>query len=107
STNDVPQGKIDATLDEDAGKSDNQVNFIAYFMRFLHLGKKPSGRGVNTLVIDFINRFKQLNILKTGGPSSLGGRKLGSTGLVRSVATQLAMELRKIYHNGTLELQEQ
>ncbi|KAF8925107.1 hypothetical protein BGZ47_003474 [Haplosporangium gracile] len=107
STDGVPQNKTDAILDEVADKSDKQVNIIACFMLFFLSGKKPTGRGASALVIDFINQLEQLNILRTGGPTSLGGRKLRSIELVRSVATQLAGGLRKIYHNVTLELQEQ
>lgn len=97
----------DTTVDEDAGKTDKQVTFLRIFSRYLHSGKMPTGRGNSTSVIQFTERLKQLDLLGTQALTSFGGLKLRSTELIRSVAAQLAVELKKIYRNGTLELQEQ
>ncbi|KAF8927589.1 hypothetical protein BGZ47_002061, partial [Haplosporangium gracile] len=95
STNDEPQDQTDTTVDEDAGKSDKQVNFSVCFLRYLHLGRMPTGGRESALAIELIERLKRLNLLGTQASTSFGGRKLRSTELVRSVAAQLAVELKK------------
>ncbi|KAF8947755.1 hypothetical protein BGZ47_007997 [Haplosporangium gracile] len=103
----VAKEVTDTTVDEDAGKSDKQVNFVACFLRYLHSGRVLTGRGDGALVIEFIERLKQLSLFGTQAPASFGGQKLRSTELVKAVAAQLAVEFKKMYRNGALELQEQ
>jgi hypothetical protein len=58
--------------------------------------------------MEFNTRLKQLKILELGDQELMkDGPEYTPTFIVRSVATQLAAELKRVYHHGTYELQEQ
>ncbi|KAF9270972.1 hypothetical protein BGZ88_007106, partial [Linnemannia elongata] len=63
---------------------------------------------VGQSVMEFITRLKQLKILESRDQALMkDGPEYTPASIVRSVATQLAVELKRIYHHGTYELQEQ
>lgn len=107
--------------DDDDHKLDQQEAFIGCFMRYLYSGKTPaasytgastasSGKAskVGESVMEFITRLKQLKILESRDEALMkDGPEYTPASIVRSVATQLAVELKRIYHHGTYELQEQ
>ncbi|KAF8949579.1 hypothetical protein BGZ46_005088 [Entomortierella lignicola] len=88
-------------------KDDKQEQFLASFLRFLYSGNFPSQTGVAKVANLFIKRLTTLNLLTPRNRSELNVLKeFNPTNLVRSAATQLAVELKKIYKNESCELQE-
>ncbi|KAK3833856.1 MAG: hypothetical protein JOS17DRAFT_789217 [Linnemannia elongata] len=70
--------------------------------------KVSTASRVGYIVMEFISRLKQLKILeRRDQPLMMDGPEFTPSSLVRSVATQLGAELKKMYHHGTYELQEQ
>ncbi|KAF9997934.1 hypothetical protein BGZ79_008380 [Entomortierella chlamydospora] len=83
--------------------------FLAAFLRYIYSGNYPTDRGVGKLVIGFIGRLQELgmhtplrerDVIRQSTPFRPGD-------LVRSVSVQLAVELKKLYRDGVVKLQNQ
>ncbi|KAF9997128.1 hypothetical protein BGZ80_006214, partial [Entomortierella chlamydospora] len=106
-SNNLNVGEQNTNAGDFDDKGDKQEQFLASFLRFLYSGNFPSQTGVAKVANLFIKRLTTLNLLTPRSRSELNvPKEFNPTCLVRSVATQLAVELKKIYKNGSYELQE-
>ncbi|KAG0220866.1 hypothetical protein BGW42_008610, partial [Actinomortierella wolfii] len=83
---------------DDDGVAGYGSYFFQSFMAFLHSGRLPRKKEV----LIFIRRLQDLRILPTQvNPMASPGKPMfPSTHLVRSVATQLAVEMQRLYTDG-------
>jgi len=88
---------------------DETEKFIQCLMRHIYSGNHPIGQGIGPKVSAFIKRLEELDLHKPRDRSLLNQKDdyYYTSHLVRSVATQLAMELQKMYTDGTIELRDQ
>jgi hypothetical protein len=106
-----PKGQDDEDEDEDednctdSGKGSVQERFLLSFLTYLYSGNYPRATGVGKVVNNFINRLQDLG-LHTPRPRSAINVSMPFTPsvLVRSTATQLSTELKKMYRNGSHDL---
>ncbi|KAF9536415.1 hypothetical protein EC957_011042 [Mortierella hygrophila] len=97
------------TLDDDEGTSDRHVQFIGCFMRYLYSNNYPRNTGTGIVVNRFIERLEQMKLHKSVRIRGSIDKKpeLSSGELVRSASVQLAVEMKKIYWHGSVQLLEQ
>ncbi|KAF9104945.1 hypothetical protein BGX27_009866 [Mortierella sp. AM989] len=111
-------GSYELDDDDETSKQDhledisgNQHAFIFMVMRCLYARKFPDKNERSKVALNvenFIKRLQELNLLD----NTINRGKIvkempyPASSLLRSVSTQLMVELRKIYRNGTLELVE-
>ncbi|KAF9109298.1 hypothetical protein BGX27_007769 [Mortierella sp. AM989] len=90
--------------DEDNGS--DQIQFISMLMRFLYSGNAPRTARVGKVVNKFIQRAKQLGLLDTRdmGPDAYENAPYNGIALLRTVASQLSAECKRMYRDGSVEL---
>ena len=94
--------------DNDLGeKNDKQLNFLTSLVRYLYSGNYPKNQGTGVAVNKFIARLEEMGLLIKGDRYALNTETAYKpTDLTRSVACQLYVELKRIYRNGSFELQK-
>ena len=94
--------------DNDLGeKNDKQLNFLMSLVRYLYSGNYPKNQGTGVAVNKFIARLEEMGLLAKGDRYALNTETAYTpTDLTRSVACQLYVELKRIYRNGSFELQK-
>ncbi|KAF9542693.1 hypothetical protein EC957_001748 [Mortierella hygrophila] len=97
------------TLDDAEDTSDRQVQFIGCFMRYLYSNNYPRNTGIGIVVNRFIERLEQMKLHKSVRIRDSIDKKpeFSSSELVRSASVQLAVEMKKIYWHGSVQLLEQ
>lgn len=89
------------------GNGDKQEQFLAALLRYLYSGNYPKRQGVGNVVNTFIIRLEDLMLLNKGDRSAIRTTMAYKpSDLVRSVASQLSVELKRIYRKGSYELHE-
>ena len=99
--------------DEDGGDEDDapaSSAFLGAFLRCLYSGNAPSDAGVGKLVAGFMKRLEDLRLYQPPPPERdrwvRHKTPFSPSDLLRSISTQLASELLKMYCHGTIEMQE-
>ncbi|KAF9998138.1 hypothetical protein BGZ79_008186 [Entomortierella chlamydospora] len=99
----------DTDMDDEDANPNKYVNFLRCLMTYLHSGNYPNRTaGVTADVTKFIQRLQQLGV-HTPTRSSAAIRQqtvFPSSIVVRSVASQLAAELKRMYTQGSHQLVE-
>ncbi|KAF9574621.1 hypothetical protein EC968_006036 [Mortierella alpina] len=89
------------------GKENSTMKFVSALMRYVYSGKQPKATGVGPMVSAFIRRLEQLGIWARNNSSTPPSQpEYRPTDLVRSVASQLSFEIRKMYRQGTYEISD-
>jgi hypothetical protein len=102
------QSQDNSIIDDDNHQQDNQEKFLACLMRHLYSGNSPTGRGISTDVAAFIKRLDTMNLYHARSTFIVNQKmEFSPSELVRSVSAQLSVELKKMYKNGSQELQAQ
>jgi len=98
---------IDADGD-DIDKSDKPLQFIWGFLRCLYSGNFAKNQGIGKSVNGFINRLQELRLHTPLRSTAAIREKTEFTpgDLLQSVSSQLAVELKKMYRNGSIEMQK-
>ncbi|KAG0294208.1 hypothetical protein BGZ98_001851, partial [Dissophora globulifera] len=106
---DGSQNHTDDNIDDGSDSSNTQQQFLAAFLRHLYSGNPPTTRGIGPVVSGFIVRLQQLNLYTPPRSTSaiLQRAPFTPSDLLRSVSSQLAAELKRLYCNGTIVLQKQ
>jgi len=106
---DTLQSQDSTTLDNEDDNSDRQVQFIGCFMRYLYSNNFPRNTGIGIIVNRFIIRLEQMRLHKpVRARGSIDEKQdFSSSELVRSASVQLAVEMKKIYWHGSIQLLEQ
>ncbi|KAF9404193.1 hypothetical protein BGZ76_007049, partial [Entomortierella beljakovae] len=89
------------------GKDSKQNSFLSSFLIFIYSGNRPRNSGIGSAVNDFIDRLIHLKMYTPPPPSSDGCRHkkpFTPSHLVQSISTQLRVELKKMYKNGSCDL---
>ncbi|KAF9158623.1 hypothetical protein BGX20_003309, partial [Mortierella sp. AD010] len=91
------------TMREALGKETDYSHFVEMLMRQLHSGKPVLGNSPNAQAMRrFIKRLENLELLERNTKES----ELPGSALLRSAASQLTVELDKIYRKGSMALYE-
>ncbi|KAF8923319.1 hypothetical protein BGZ58_003088, partial [Dissophora ornata] len=111
--------EMNSTLDDDGsvdhvednsdldGKGDKRLQFLESFLRYLYSGNYPRLKGIGHHVETFIKRLEELGLLEKGEPGAIKVTiDFTPEALTRSAASQLAIEIREMYRNGSYDLHE-
>ncbi|KAK3821500.1 MAG: hypothetical protein J3Q66DRAFT_152665 [Benniella sp.] len=89
------------------GKGDLQYEFLQSFLCHLYSGNYPKNTGVGKIVNDFIERLVELGLYSPRARSAINvTMPFTPSLLVRSSATQLAVELKNMYRKGCHEMHD-
>lgn len=96
-------------MDDDNEQSSTQQSFIACFMQYLYSNNHLTNQGIGIIITKFITCLTALGLhTPVKEEDALYERaEFQPSVLVQSVTSQLVVEMKKIYHNGTMELLEQ
>ncbi|KAF9334380.1 hypothetical protein BG006_002281 [Podila minutissima] len=104
------QDKQDAVnMDDDSEQVTAQWQFIACFMQYLYSNKYPTTRGVGSTVNDFITCLMMMGLHAPMKERDALWEKseFSPVTLIQSVTSQLAVEMKMMYCNGSNDLLEQ
>lgn len=89
------------------GKGDLQIQFLQSFLVHLYSGNYPKKTGVGQVVNNFISRLADLGLYSPRARSDINVSMPFTPGmLVRSTATKLAAELKRMYRNGSHDIHD-
>ncbi|KAG0344952.1 hypothetical protein BGZ54_005708, partial [Gamsiella multidivaricata] len=120
SMNDVKDEENEETEEEEDGDSEDdlddkpkggrgsaQSSFLLSFLTSIYSGNRPRNAGTGSTVNEFIDRLIHLQLYTPPPPASDGCKHKAvftPSELVASVSTQLRVELKKMYKNGSCDL---
>ncbi|KAI8599776.1 hypothetical protein EDD21DRAFT_355146 [Dissophora ornata] len=90
-----------------SGKDSQQSSFLKSFLTSVYSGNRPKNTGLGSTVNEFIDHLIRLKLYTPPPPSSDGCKHKTAftpSELVHSVSTQLRVELKKMYKNGSCDL---
>ncbi|KAF9360179.1 hypothetical protein BGX26_010318 [Mortierella sp. AD094] len=103
-TDEADEEKNDTREDEDSSQNKQQV-FLRSVMACLYSKNRPQN---GSTASNFITRLEELDLLRTENILARGSSRreteYAPSSLVRSVASQMSVELKKQYKNGSCEL---
>ncbi|KAG0317269.1 hypothetical protein BGZ99_006411 [Dissophora globulifera] len=99
------ENEEEGEADDLGGKDSDQLQFVFMLLRHIYSGDSLGNTRIGRCVQAFISRVQDLGLLdKRDGTALKTKMPYSGSALLRSVASQLSTEFRRIYRNGSLEM---